>query len=400
VSAARRGILLELRSISAAARKSRVLVDWRIRLHVRSAKSAYLPLYPEAHGDFLIATKMIQQGLRTVFEPEAVCIEETNRRVDNELRMRVRVITQTLNDLWQHRAMLNPFRSGFYAVQLFSHKVMRYLVPLFLLVALVTCGALAPTSFSYRLMFTLHMICYGCALAGLLLERFGLRSQLLAFPQYFVLTNVASVLALYKLARGERYRAWETDSRTRRSDSLKIPERNEAQRPFHYRQLRARRQRTSGVATAASLHESGRCNVRIACLQDKGSLRADAEALGVGEIPEYALTSFYDLNFVKQLRRFTRFLKENRIDVVHTHCFYTNVFGMTGAFLARVPARVTSKGETEGFARRRRSASSAWRFAWRTASSLTAKWCRTNWSVKVSRQKESFSITTGSISIG
>src|ERR1043165_7126608 len=97
------------------------------------------------------------------------------------------------------------------------------------------------------------------------------------------------------------------------------------------------------------LHESGRCKVRIACLQDKGSLRTDAEALGVGEIPEYALTSFYDLNFAKQLRRFTRFLKENHIDVVHTHCFYTNVFGMTGAFLARVPARVTSKGETEGF---------------------------------------------------
>ena len=97
------------------------------------------------------------------------------------------------------------------------------------------------------------------------------------------------------------------------------------------------------------LHESGRCNVRIACLQDKGSLKADAEALGAGEIPEYALTSFYDLNFVKQLRRFTKFIKENHIDVVHTHCFYTNVFGMTGAFLARVPARVTSKGETEGF---------------------------------------------------
>jgi L-malate glycosyltransferase len=97
------------------------------------------------------------------------------------------------------------------------------------------------------------------------------------------------------------------------------------------------------------LHESGRCNVRIACLQDKGSLKIEAEALAVGEIPEFPLTSFYDLNFIKQLRRFTRFVKENHIDVVHTHCFYTNVFGMLGAFLARVPARVTSKGETEGF---------------------------------------------------
>lgn len=97
------------------------------------------------------------------------------------------------------------------------------------------------------------------------------------------------------------------------------------------------------------LHESGRCRVHLACLQGRGSLRAEAEQLGIGEIHEYALTSFYDLNFVKQLRRLRRFIKENRIDVVHTHCFYTNIFGMAGAFLAGVPARITSKGETDGF---------------------------------------------------
>jgi glycosyltransferase involved in cell wall biosynthesis len=97
------------------------------------------------------------------------------------------------------------------------------------------------------------------------------------------------------------------------------------------------------------LHMSGQCNVRLACLQNRGSLRAEADKLGIGKIHEYPLTSFYDLNFIKQLGRFQRFIKENEIDVVHTHCFYTNIFGMTGAFLAGVPARVTSKGETDGF---------------------------------------------------
>jgi len=97
------------------------------------------------------------------------------------------------------------------------------------------------------------------------------------------------------------------------------------------------------------LHESGEVRVRLACLQNRGSLKAEAEQLGIGEIHEYPLTSFYDLNFAQQLRRFIRHLKENAIDVVHTHCFYTNIFGMTGAFLAGVPARVTSKGETDGF---------------------------------------------------
>src|SRR3989440_2042738 len=97
------------------------------------------------------------------------------------------------------------------------------------------------------------------------------------------------------------------------------------------------------------LHSSAEVRVHLACLQDRGSLGAEAEALGIGEIHEHPLTSFYDLNFAKQIRRLTSYVKENEIDVVHTHCFYTNIFGMTGAYLARVPARITSKGETEGF---------------------------------------------------
>ena len=80
-------------------------------------RSAYVPLYHEACSDFIIATKMVEQGLRAVYEPNAICTEETNRRSDNELKMRVRVIAQTFTDLWRHRAMLNPIRSGFYAVQ-------------------------------------------------------------------------------------------------------------------------------------------------------------------------------------------------------------------------------------------------------------------------------------------
>ncbi|MFN2577913.1 MAG: glycosyltransferase [Pyrinomonadaceae bacterium] len=97
------------------------------------------------------------------------------------------------------------------------------------------------------------------------------------------------------------------------------------------------------------LHSSGEVRMHLACLQDRGPLRAEAEALGIEEIHEYPLTSFYDFNFVKQLRRLVGYIKKNKIDVLHTHCFYTNIFGMTGAYLAGVPARITSKGETDGF---------------------------------------------------
>ena len=122
------------------------------------------------------------------------------------------------------------------------------------------------------------------------------------------------------------------------------------------------------------LHERGRCGVRLACLQNKGPLRGEAERLGLGEISEYPLTSFYDRNFVTQLRRLVRFIKENEIDVVHTHDFYTNIFGMTAAAMARVRARVAYKGETDGFrtAGRKRLERGAFRLAHRVVANSDA----------------------------
>lgn len=97
------------------------------------------------------------------------------------------------------------------------------------------------------------------------------------------------------------------------------------------------------------LHESERYRVHLACLNNRGILRDEAERVGIGEIADYPLTSFYDRNFLKQLYRCVRFLREHQIEVVHTHDFYTNIFGMTAARLAGVPARIASKRETEGF---------------------------------------------------
>jgi cellulose synthase/poly-beta-1,6-N-acetylglucosamine synthase-like glycosyltransferase len=172
-------------------------------------RSAYVPMYEEACSDFLIATKMVEQGLRAVYEPAAVCTEETNRRTDKELRMRVRVITQTYTDLWRHRAMLNPLRSGFYAVELLSHKVLRYCVPVFLAATLAASAALAPRSRLYAVACAAQLALYAAALLGWLCERAGLRSRALALPLYFALANLASLLALAKFLRGERYARWE-----------------------------------------------------------------------------------------------------------------------------------------------------------------------------------------------
>lgn len=172
-------------------------------------RSAYVPLYHEAGSDFVISLEMIKQGLRTIYEPDAVCTEETNRKVDAEMKMRVRLIAHTFADLWHYRAMLNPFRYGFFAVQLLSHKLMRYFVPFFLMALLGATATLAPDSFFYRTLLIAQIAGYTLAIAAWLLSRLGMRVRLLAIPQYFLLANIASLIACYRFLRGERFARWE-----------------------------------------------------------------------------------------------------------------------------------------------------------------------------------------------
>lgn len=172
-------------------------------------RAAYRPMYAEACSDFLICTIIYEQNLRSIYEPRAVCTETTNRRADKEFQMRVRIISQTFTDLWRNRRMLNPLRSGFFAVQLFSHKILRYSIPLFLLLLYIASAALAPSSNFHALSLALQTIFYLAASIGWIFERAGKSIGVLALPHYFVLTNAASLVGFYKFLSGERYARWE-----------------------------------------------------------------------------------------------------------------------------------------------------------------------------------------------
>jgi len=124
------------------------------------------------------------------------------------------------------------------------------------------------------------------------------------------------------------------------------------------------------VQLALLLQAEGSFNVRLATLENAGVLRAEVEKRGFAEIPEFRLTSFYDANFVKQLMRAARFMRENKIEIIHTHDFYTNIFGMLSAQLAGVPLAIASKRETSGM--RSRWQMRFEKFAFRQANAIVA----------------------------
>src|SRR6185503_20286540 len=123
------------------------------------------------------------------------------------------------------------------------------------------------------------------------------------------------------------------------------------------------------IQMASLLHHSGDFTVHVASLSTGGVLRSEIEQLGVPVI-DFPLTSFYDANMVQQTRRFVSYLKQHQIKIVHSHDFYSNIFGMTGASLAGVRGRIASKRETTGT--RTRAQRTAERGAFKLAHAVVA----------------------------
>lgn len=117
------------------------------------------------------------------------------------------------------------------------------------------------------------------------------------------------------------------------------------------------------------LLKGGRCNVFVTTLEREGVLLEEIERFGLNEVAEFRLNSFYDLHTARQVWRFARYLRKHEIDVVHTHDFYTNVFGMAAAGLARVPVRIASRRESAVRPENQRLVE---RFAYRAAHAVVA----------------------------
>jgi hypothetical protein len=87
--------------------------------------------------------------------------------------------------------------------------VMRYFVPVLLIALFVATGVLATSSIFYLAIFAAQLAGYSTAALAALLERAGVHNRMLALPQYFVLSNIAPLIAFYQFIRGERYAHWE-----------------------------------------------------------------------------------------------------------------------------------------------------------------------------------------------
>ncbi|HEV8280932.1 MAG TPA: glycosyltransferase family 2 protein [Candidatus Limnocylindrales bacterium] len=165
---------------------------------------------PEGITDDMLDTmRVVDQGGRLVFAEDAMAFEPVAPSSELEFRRKVRIMTRSFRALILMRRLFDPRRTGWYAVQLFWHKVMLRTAA----VPLLALAVISPTLWSrgpiYQLATVGQALCYGLAAAGIALVRRPIgRHPLVAVPAYFTMVNLASVRAILNLVRGERIDRW------------------------------------------------------------------------------------------------------------------------------------------------------------------------------------------------
>lgn len=160
--------------------------------------------------DFIISTAVVAQGRRLVFEARARAWELPVPTAKREFSRRVRLMTRGLRAVWMRRALLNPVRYGLYAAVLLTHKVIRRLLFVPLVVILFASAYLAADSRPIAALLLAQLGFYALAVAGFVLRGSAIgRARPLYVPFFYCMANAAAALAFVRFIRGERIVSWQ-----------------------------------------------------------------------------------------------------------------------------------------------------------------------------------------------
>ncbi|MEA5115925.1 MAG: glycosyltransferase family 2 protein [Geobacteraceae bacterium] len=166
----------------------------------------------EMQSDFRTVLNSMRLGLHGISDPESIGYYQDISDSKKEFDRKVRTVLRGLTVFFRNLEFLNIFRFGLFSYQYFCHKLLRWLVPLFLCVALTSHVLLSLASSAYLLLLPLHLAFYAIAIGGWLAKS-PPSNAVMKIPMYFFAVNLAIVVAWWRFARGKRMVMWAPSER-------------------------------------------------------------------------------------------------------------------------------------------------------------------------------------------
>ena len=167
-------------------------------------KEIYRPMNPDQLPDFVLPLKIIDQGYRVIYESDAILKEKSLQQTKDEYRMRVRVAQRAFSAINDMKELLNIRRFGVFSWQLWSHKVLRYLCFIFLILAFVSNFFIIKFHPIYKIFLIIQCSAYLIAIVSIFMEKYSVRVKPLYLLHYFVILNTAAAHAFLNFISGNR----------------------------------------------------------------------------------------------------------------------------------------------------------------------------------------------------
>jgi cellulose synthase/poly-beta-1,6-N-acetylglucosamine synthase-like glycosyltransferase len=169
-------------------------------------------LSPTMDSDFNTLLSAIKAGHRGIIDPQAIGyyknIDDPQREYLRKIRTVLRGITVFVSNL----DCLNVLRYGLFSYQYFSHKLIKWLVPLFLATAFLSNLALIFFNPFFIGLLGLQTLFYFFAISPIIFKFTGYPALIRA-PHFFILSNAAIAMAWVKYLKGERILSWKPSDR-------------------------------------------------------------------------------------------------------------------------------------------------------------------------------------------
>ena len=162
--------------------------------------------------DMFIPFKIIQKGYRAILDEDAKAYDRVAESPREEHRRKARTLYGNYQIFCMMPEMFNPFKSPV-AIQLFSHKFLRLMIPFFMIAIFFINGILMNESIFF-VMFVLQIIFYIMAIIGGLArnQNYGivkLISKACYVPYVFCLLNFSALIGFLRFLSSKQEITWE-----------------------------------------------------------------------------------------------------------------------------------------------------------------------------------------------
>jgi len=163
-------------------------------------------------SDFRTLLNSVKAGKRGIIDPMAIGYYRDISDPRKEFDRKVRTVLRGITVFFLNMEFLNIFKYGLFSYQYFCHKLLRWLVPLFMIISLLAIAIMSFNSSAYLIIFLIM-----CALLSYyLLLHYNITRipiNIMMVPVYFIMVNMSILTAWWKYLNNERVTVWDPTKR-------------------------------------------------------------------------------------------------------------------------------------------------------------------------------------------